>query len=164
MAVASVGTYEPAFTIKAGWYWWECPTPQNAMWQNYTARNRGRVLTRGTWQTAITTIVLFEVKGAAQWDLPGRPQDAPKKDRTELRDLTLADDPSPGFIALVETTLGAPFEAVRDAARLAKQTAEQFAKKAADTAKEAGTALRVLVWGGAAILLINLFRRTEPSK
>lgn len=81
-------------------------------------------------------VVVFELVGPLAWSLPGIPSKAPKKAATTLKDI-------------------ASSEAVKQSPSLQKLVG--------DAVGHTGSALALLVWGGAAVLLFNLYRSTRPE-
>lgn len=121
------------FSLPPGWYWFDFADSESAAWTAFTGRYKGKLRTRRTWSAAARSVVVFQVTESIPWELGGRPTPAPKGIKTSLRDMASAPDPSPGLSAMLEQLTW-----------------------------ESSTLFKVLFWGGAAILLINLFRQTSP--
>jgi hypothetical protein len=140
-------------SVAPGWYWFDFPTEETPQWTAFTRANKGAIWPRRNWATNGWIAQVFQVTRPIVWGMGGRPTVAPRGPATELRDMAKAPDPSPGFVVMVEQLMNMPFEAFRD-----------LGKKVQETANQANTALLVLLWGGAAILLLNLFRNTAPAE
>lgn len=140
--------------LEAGWYWWDFAQAMDGdAWVAFTQANRGVLFTRKTWQGHDRTAVLFELRQPLRWTLGGLPTKAPRGINTELQDMATAPSPSPGFVVMVEELTGKSFDVFR-----------RTGKAISDTASSTTSALKVLVWGGAAILLFNLFQNTKAEE
>lgn len=134
----------PPRRVEPGWYWWLIMPRDQKAWSAFTALNKGALFVRKTMrgQNEINEVAVFEVKTPIAWTLDVPPMRAPKGLRTNLEDLISGPPPSPHWTAALEEILGKP---------MAK-------------AREASTALSVVLWGGAAILLFNLFQTTRARR
>lgn len=132
----------PPVRLEAGWYWYHyLRGDQQAQWDAYAAANRATLKIRKQFpgDTSRAIVVVFELLAPIAWPLSGVPSHAPKKGATELKDLSSSQQvkASPDLQTLIA--------------------------EAGNTAQSATSALQVLIWGGAAVLLYNFFRRTAPA-
>jgi len=155
MAVAPV----PPVRIEPGWYWYHflLNGPEQEQWDKFHKDNAAVLKIRSSFggdaapnlAFGIPTpfkgpppsmVVVFELKEPIAWTLNGLPSKAPKKMATTLADLSTSEkyQEDPSLADLVDS-----------------------AKNAVGSAS---TALKVLLFGGAAILLFNLFRSTAPRE
>lgn len=130
----------PPIRVDPGWYWW-LQMPQEARELSaFTAANRSmrvRMVYRG--QNETSEIIVFQVLAPIAWTLSTPPVRAPKGARTRLDDIIGSPPPQPHWTVPLQDFLDAP------------------GKKLG----EASSALSLVLWGGAAILLFNLYRRTK---
>ena len=132
----------PPLRVDPGWYWWLIMPQDQKDYSAFTAANKGKMFVRKVMRGASETneVIVFEVKQALAWTLASPPRKAPKGFKTELNDIIKAPQPDPHWTVALTDILGKPMEKVR----------------------EAGSALSLVLWGGAAIVLLNLFRSTRP--
>lgn len=134
-----INTALPPVRLDAGWYWYhvERASDQEKAWEVFYRANIETLKVRKQFagDTSRAIVYVFELRQPIAWTLPGIPSKAPRKLATELRDLSNSEQvkASPDLAALV-----------------------------AEAAGNTGSALTLLVWGGAAVLLFNLFRSTRP--
>ena len=132
--------------IKPGWYWFHygsAEAPDVDRFIRTTPQMRVRVTFRG--HTSAAQVIVFEALAPFRWTLGGYPTVARKKSATRIEDLASGPPPSPGLLQLIEEITGKTYDEVRK------------------SAQGASAAFRVVVYGGAAILLINWFRSTAPA-
>lgn len=134
----------PPLRVDPGWYWWLVMPQDRQAYAAFAAANKGKVIVRKLMrgQSETNEVIVIEVREPVAWTLATPPKRAPKGIRTELSDLVQGPQPDPHWTVALEEILGAPVRMVR----------------------EAGSALSLLVWGGAALLLFNLFRNTAPRR
>lgn len=132
----------PPLRVEAGWYWFLVMPQDVAIYSAFLKANpavRPRKVYRSQGET--NEIVVFQVLSPVAWTLATPPSPAPKGFRTELADIIAAPPPSPHWTIPLSEFAEAPFKA----------------------AKEASSALSLVLWGGAAILLFNLYRSSRSS-
>lgn len=131
----------PPVRLEPGWYWYhvERASDQEKAWEVFSRANIETLKVRKSFagDTARALVFVFELRQPIAWTLPGVPSKAPRKLATELRDLSSSEQvrASPDLAALV-----------------------------AEAGSNTSGALTLLVWGGAAVLLFNLFRSTRPRE
>lgn len=141
----------PRQWMSPGWYWaFLTPAEAGSVWtaftkQNPTVRTRKTVGTGGEervqdlqWMpTPKGSWILFEVTGPGPviWTLSGFPTKALKGGATEYQDVVSFADTPP-------------------------DTADSLSKFLEGIGKQLGTAGQVLLWGGVAVLLYQLFQKT----
>jgi len=133
----------PPVRLEPGWYWWHyIRSETEAQWAAFHALSLRTLKIRKTFpgDTSRANVVVFEVLEPIAWTLSGIPSKAPKKGRTELKDLATAPE----------------FKAAPDLAALLAEAGE--------VGSSASTVGKVLLWGGAAVLLLNLWRWSEPPQ
>jgi hypothetical protein len=151
---------EPSFyplQLEPGWYAydWANSTEMTAKLRAMQVKYQGRWHIQRTWDSAKAkhSVMVFQVKQTIWWEMPGAPIVAPKGSATQLKDLPkIFPEPSTGFIAMIEDITGSAYDFFRD-----------FGKAAKDVGDQTKTAVTVLIWGGAAVLLLNLFRYTSEK-
>lgn len=133
--------------IRPGWYWYFYLEDESAQVVDFQSHHAGVMVPRVTFRgdTSEARIVVFEVRSELRWTLKGLPSRAPKGANTTLADLSSGPAPSPAFVELMEELTGKAWS------------------EAKATAQQANTAVKVLFWGAVAVLLVNLYRSTEPG-
>lgn len=133
----------PPLRVDPGWYWWLIMPQDRQDYAAFTAANKGKMFVRKVFrgQSETNEVIVFEVKQAIAWTLATPPAKARKGFKTELDDLIKGPPPDPHWTVALTDILGKPLE----------------------KAREAGSALSLLLWGGAAIVLFNVFRSTAPA-
>lgn len=127
--------------MRNGWYWYhydQTTAPRVGAFIRTTPQMRVRVSFRG--HTSGNEVIVFEVLAPFRWSLPGYPTVAPKRAKTTIEDIASGPAPAPGVVQLIEEVTGKSFEAVKGAAG------------------NASTALNLVLFGGAAIVLWNIWR------
>jgi hypothetical protein len=134
----------PPLRVDPGWYWWLIMPQDQKDYSAFTAANRGKMFVRKVFrgQSETNEVIVFEVKEPIAWTLATPPAKARKGFKTELDDLIKGPAPDPHWTVALTDILGKPLE----------------------KAREAGSALTLVLWGGAAIVLFNLFRATAPAR
>lgn len=136
-----------ALAVVPGWYWYHYNLSDHAAVQEFLRAHSGQVRLRKTFRgpANATEILIFEVVGGPLvWSLPDWPTPAPRKLDTGPGDIAkAAPNASPSLRATLEELVGKPFEAIRR------------------TAENANTAVNILIFGGAAVLLYNLYQHTR---
>lgn len=134
----------PPLVLAPGWYWWIKSPAEDAAYSAFWSANRlimkPRKILRG--QSETNELIVFEVLAPLPWTLPGPPSRAPKGQRTELDDIIKGPAPDPHWTVQLGDLLGKPWQPIRDA----------------------GNAVKVLVFGGAAVLLFNLYQNTKRQE
>lgn len=127
--------------VAPGWYWYDYDRrADGTAYEELLRVNKGGVWQRKVWTTAVRAAVLLQVTRAIAWNIGGKPTPAPKGLRTQLADMADGPDPTPGVVEMNA----------------------QLLNRGAAAVSETGSTFRILLWGGAAILLLNLFRSTAP--
>jgi hypothetical protein len=138
-----------ALGVARGWYWYDFTAADRPAVDAFFEQNAASAAVRKTFrgQGGASEIIVFEVTGPSLvWPLKGWPVAAPKKLDTSPRDIAkAAANPSPSLQATLEELVGKPWAAI-------KQTADN-----------ANTALNILIFGGVAVLLWNLYQSTRAS-
>ena len=137
-----------AIGIAPGWFWYLYDLAIEPEVRAFTVKNQALMRVRKTFRGTMTQteIMVFEVfRGPALlWTLPGYPEQAPKKFETSPGDIAAKTaNPSPSLRATLEELVGKPYEAIKR------------------TADNANTAVNILIFGGAAVLLWNLYQHTR---
>jgi hypothetical protein len=134
----------PPVLLNPGWYSWHfIRSESEKQWETFHAANMATLKLRKSFSgdTSRAMVVVFEIVRPLQWPLPGIPSPAPKKGRTTLKDLSTAPEyNTPDLVELFAELAGS-------------------AKQVAGSLGGAGT---LLLWGGAAVLLFQLFRWSQP--
>jgi hypothetical protein len=130
----------PPVVLQPGWYWWHfIRSEQLEAWEAFAVANRATLKLRKSFpgDTTPASVVVFEVVQPMAWTLSGIPSKAPRKGKTDLSDLADSEQvkSSPSLQQLVDEMGGA--------------------------VNTIGNVGKVLLWGGAAILLFNLWRWTD---
>jgi hypothetical protein len=144
-----INTALPPVRLEPGWYWYHVErsrstlttwikSEQQKAWEQFSEDNAAVIKVRKQFagDTSKAVVYVFELVAPIAWTLPGVPSKAPRKAQTELKDLSSS-------------------QAVKASPDLQQLVAEAGATT--------GSALKLIVWGGAAVLLFNLFRRTAPE-
>lgn len=153
-----INTALPPVRLEPGWYWYHFIRKDvEKLWDAFKAANQATLKLRTTFSGEASTpiveglpnwvpsplpepppsiVVVFELVAPLAWTLPGIPSKAPKKAATTLKDLASSEQ---------------------------VKASPSLQKLIADAGGNVGSALSLLVWGGAAILLFNLFRSTRPA-
>jgi hypothetical protein len=136
-----------ALGIPRGWYWYDFTAEQKPAVDAFFAERFVDARIRKTFKGGASEIVVFEVVGPnLVWKLPGWPTAAPKKLDTSPADIAkTATNPSPPLVSTLEELIGKPWAAIKK------------------TADNANTALNILIFGGVAVLLWNLYQSTRAS-
>lgn len=144
-----INTALPPVRLDPGWYWYHVErtgtgqlaflkSEQQKAWEKFAEEHAAVIKIRKQFagDTSKAIVFVFELVAPIAWTLPGIPSKAPRKAATELKDLSSSQQvkASPDLQTLV-----------------------------AEAGSSAGSALKLVVWGGAAILLFNFFRRTAPA-
>lgn len=128
--------------LTAGWYWafldpgWESSTG----WTEFSKKNPGVKTTKTVGSLEKGSWVLFNVPGPQPviWTLPGFPTKAFKGAATEYSDVIDQSQNEPSTASQLEEFLGS-------------------------IGKQLGSAGQVLLWGGVAVLLWQLYQHTSSS-
>jgi hypothetical protein len=149
----------PPVRLEPGWYWYHFIRKDvEKEWDAFKAANQGVLKLRTQFSGDASTpiveslpnwvpsplsqpppaiVVVFELVAPLAWTLPGIPSKAPKKAATTLKDISSSSE-------------------VKESPSLQKLIA--------DAGGTVTGALSLLLWGGAAVLLFNLFRSTRPDE
>lgn len=128
--------------IKPGVYAYDFDSvTERPAWDAWAKTNAATVEVSKTWQDDKWAAVLFTVKRNTVWNLSGWPMKPKKGIKADLNELMREEDASPSLVEL----------------------GKKIADGLASAGKSTSNALTLILWGGAAILLINLFRRTAPA-
>ncbi len=144
-----INTALPPVRLEPGWYWYHVErtgtgalawlkSDQEKAWDAF-AQAHGDVLKirkQFAGDTAKAVVFVFELVAPIAWTLPGVPSRAPRKAQTNLSDLSSSP-----------TVKASP-------------DLQQLVIEAGETTV---SALQLVLLGGAAVLLFNLFRRTAPE-
>lgn len=132
-----------------GWWWLHYDAIEREQVQAFAKQHRVQMLIGKTFTEPKTggEIIVFQVAVAPLiWTLPRWPTQAPKGLATEPSDIAKsAGTPTPQLRGMLEELLGKPWDKIKA------------------TADSANDALKVLIWGGAAVLLWNLFQHTRAD-
>jgi hypothetical protein len=131
----------PPLRVDPGWYWW-LQMPQDAReFATFSSAQRGALRVRMVYrgQNETSEILVFQVLQTIAWTLSTPPVRAPKGARTRLDDIISGPAPQPHWTVALQDFADAPGKKIG----------------------EASSALSLVLWGGAAILLFNLYRRTK---
>lgn len=142
----------PPLRVDPGWYWWLIMPQDQKAWAEFRAANRApaivvRKVMRG--QNETNEIVVFQVKQPIAWTLPVPPMKAPKGAQTNVSDLISGPPPSPHWTVALQEFMDIPLKPFRAVGEATKQTTN---------------ALTLLVWGGAAVLLFNLYQGSRVRR
>lgn len=100
--------------IDTGWWWWWFPTSQSDAYQAALAKELRRAKRNKTtrrWEVRKTiggtslgaTVVVFHVREAFRWELPGLPERAPRGIDTDLSDVAWAIPAPPSALRKLAT-------------------------------------------------------------
>lgn len=144
-----INTNLPPVRLDAGWYWYHVErtgtgklaflkSDQQKAWEKFSEEHAETLKIRKQFagDTSKAIVFVFELVAPIAWTLPGVPSKAPRKLATELKDLSSSATvkASPDLMQLV-----------------------------AESGGTVNSSLKLILWGGAAVLLFNLFRRTAPD-
>lgn len=139
----------PPVRLEPGWYWYHVErtgtgqlawlkSDQQKAWEKFAEEHAAILKLRKQFagDTSKAIVYVFELVHPIAWTLSGVPSKAPRKAATELKDLSssAAVKASPDLQTLV-----------------------------AEAGGTVNSSLKLLLWGGAAVLLFNMFRRTAPA-
>jgi hypothetical protein len=131
----------PPIVLQPGWYWHHYVRSRDlASVDAFISLHRGQMKVRKIFSgdTSDAQVIVFEVVGGAlTWTLSGKPTKAPKGIRTELKDLADGAVSSPSLKQLLDELGG--------------------------TGSALSTAAKVVIFGGAAVLLWNLYQATNTK-
>lgn len=152
-------------TLQPGWYWFGFDEQRFGAAVNMFRKLNPNYKQRVTASSLKYTLIVFEVvQEPLPWTLPNeimQPQPAPDRGDTSIYNLQPGAFAEPGLIELIQKQTGRAWDKVT-------KTFDDMARSAKDAANAAGSqvgnALKLVLWGGAAILLINFFRRTAPTE
>jgi hypothetical protein len=144
-----INTALPPVRLDPGWYWYHVErtgtgklawlkSDQQKAWEKFAEAHAEVLKIRKQFagDTSKAIVFVFELTQPIAWTPPGVPSKAPRKAATELKDLSSS----------------ATVKASPDLTQLV-----------AEAGGSASSALQLVLWGGAAILLFNFFRRTSPA-
>lgn len=136
----------PPLEVQPGWYWYDYDRLRDrGPYEDFLRANKGSVWQRRVFTTKVREAVVLQVTRPIHWTIGGKPTPAPRGLLTELSDMAQSPDASPGLLQMLSGAVDGATSAV--------------GKATSDTS----STLRILLWGGAAILLFNLFRSTSPA-
>jgi hypothetical protein len=151
----------PVLQLDRAWYVYDYHvTPEaTAQLRAMQIKYKGRWLIRKTWEGdagqydhSRHQAILFQVLQVIWWEMPHPPTLAPKGLQTTLQDVANFPEPSDELVQMIQDITGTVFSVFK-----------QIGKSAKDTATNTQSAVTWLIWGGAAVLLFNLFRATKAS-
>lgn len=136
-----------ALGIARGWYWYDFTAADKPAVDAFFGQHFTEARIRKTFKGGASEIIVFEVVAPnLVWPLSGWPTMAPKKLDTSPADIAKsAANPSPPLVSTLEELIGKPWAAIKK------------------TADNANTALNILIFGGVAVLLWNLYQSTRPE-
>ncbi len=135
---SAMQTLDPRQWLVPGWYWaFLDPSEAGAVWTAFSKQNPSIQTTKTVGTTEKGSWVLFQNKGPQPviWTLPGFPTKALKGASTEYGDIIDQSQNEPA-------------------------TENQLSDFLASLGKQLGTAGQVLLWGGVAIVLWQVFQHT----
>jgi len=153
----------PILQIDPGWYTYDYPVTSDMLAQLRAMQTKyqGRWFTRTSWNgdagkydKSRHEAILIQVVQSIWWELPRWPVPAPKGAATTLQDIANLPEPSDELIQMIQDITGSAFEYFKQFGKAAKKAVE-------NTASNTISATTLLIWGGAAVLLYNLYRATN---
>ena len=129
--------------IFPGWYWYDYPVELEPQVAEFFRENAAAAAVRAGYTGSTIRVAIFEVTQNIRWTLYGLPTKAPKGVKTTLDDIRGGGGPPSKNIA---------------------QLLEELGETAKRTAGDANSALKLLLWGAVAVVLVNLFRATDTRE
>lgn len=141
----------PPVTLAPGWYWYQWPPEDAPAWRMAQRANAESLQLKREYVSADDQwgMAVFLVRSPLQWRMRGTPTRAPRGESTVWDDVLPPQQPPRSYLEHYVAN-GGPW------------VTEHVIEPVGGALDKAGSAANFLLWGGVAVLLVNVWRTTSP--
>lgn len=142
----------PPIELQPGWYWYQWPPSDGVIWERVKRESKGTLHLKREWPSSLLReewgLAVFYLSAPFTWRMRGNPAKAPRGGETVWNDVLAPPTRERTYLE----------HYVENLEKFINATTEPLA----NALDKVGSAANFLMWGGVAILLVSVWRRTSP--